>query len=42
MNSVQKFDEWMFKLRNKYYFDNERMNNAYNRIIEKTNEQINF
>ena len=37
MNNVQKFDEWMFKIQNKFYFDHERMSNAYNRIINNTN-----
>jgi hypothetical protein len=39
MSNVQKFDEWMFKLKNKYYFDHERMSNAYTRIIEKNNNE---
>ena len=32
-----KFDEWMFKMQNKYYFDSERMSNAYTKINEKNN-----
>lgn len=30
----EKFNEWMFKMKNKYYSDNEKMVNAYNRIVE--------
>ena len=37
MNEIQKFDEWMFKIKNKYYFDFEQMNNAYTKI---TNNNI--
>jgi hypothetical protein len=29
MEEIIKFDEWMFKMQNKYYFDHERMSNAY-------------
>jgi hypothetical protein len=29
---IEKFDEWMLKIRNIYYFDNEKMLNAYNKI----------
>jgi hypothetical protein len=28
----EKFNEWMLKLKNKYYSDNEQMLNAFNRI----------
>ena len=38
MTEVLKFDAWMFKIQNKYYFDHERMDAAYNRIACKTNE----
>lgn len=29
---IEKFDEWMLKIRNIYYLDNEKMLNAYNKI----------
>jgi hypothetical protein len=29
---IEKFDEWMLKIRNIYYFDNEKMLNAYDKI----------
>jgi hypothetical protein len=32
MEEVTKFDEWMFKIKNIYYFDNERMECAYEKI----------
>lgn len=38
MAEIQKFDEWMFKIRNKYYFDHERMAHAYDKILELANE----
>ena len=38
MTEVLKFNEWMFKIQNKYYFDHERMEAAYRRIIRTTNE----
>lgn len=38
MRDIQQFDLWMFKIQNKYYFDHERMSNAYTRILAYTNE----
>jgi hypothetical protein len=38
MTEILKFDAWMFKIQNKYYFDHERMDAAYNRIACTTNE----
>jgi hypothetical protein len=38
MTEILKFDTWMFKIQNKYYFDHERMDAAYNRIAYKINE----
>ena len=38
MTEIKKFDEWMFKIRNKYYFDHERMSHAYEKILYPTNE----
>lgn len=34
----EKFNEWMKKMCNIYYSDNEQMCNAYNRIIENENK----
>ena len=34
-----KFDEWMWKIKNKFYFDNERMDRAHNRLITYTTKQ---
>jgi hypothetical protein len=39
MEEIIKFDEWMFKMQNKYYFDHERMSNAYTKIIKKNNNE---
>ena len=41
MEEVIKFDSWMFKLRNKYYFDTEKMNKAYVIIEENCNSKQN-
>lgn len=34
MKNSEKFNEWMKKIKNIFYSDNERMCNAYERIIE--------
>lgn len=33
----EKFNKWMKKLKNIYYWNNEKMCNAYERIIEPSN-----
>ena len=38
MDEVLRFDEWMFKIKNKYYFDNDRMLLGYQKIIEHQKE----
>ena len=37
MEEIQKFDEWMWKIKNKFYFDNDRMNDAYTKILTTKN-----
>jgi hypothetical protein len=32
MESKEAFNEWMRKIKNIYYYDNEQMCNAYNKI----------
>ena len=39
MDEVMKFDEWMWKIKNKFYLDNERMTNAYNKILTYKTKQ---
>jgi len=34
MTKVEKFNQWMQKIGNIYFADNERMLNAYTRIYE--------
>jgi len=34
MTNREKFNEWMRKIHNVFYHDNEQMNAAYKRIIE--------
>jgi hypothetical protein len=36
MEDIKKFDDWMFKIKNKYYFDFEKMNVAYYKITNKS------
>ena len=34
---INSFDYWMRNIiKNKFYFDNEKMQNAYNRVLQKT------
>ena len=33
----ERFNEWMKKIKNIYYYDNEKMRKAYERIIEFNN-----
>lgn len=34
MKNKEKFNEWMKRIGNIYYHDNERMCNAYEKIVE--------
>ena len=42
MNELLKFDLWLRKVKNIYYCDNEKMLNAYDRILanEKSKKQL--
>ena len=35
MNEIEKFNEWMFKIHNEHYSDNQAMIAAYQKINEK-------
>lgn len=35
MDEVYKFDQWMWEIKSKYYFDNEAMNRVYSKIINE-------
>jgi hypothetical protein len=41
MEVTENFNEWMKNMKNQYYFDNEKMTNAYDRLI-KLNENKNI
>lgn len=34
MSNTEKFNEWMRKMKNVFYSDNEQMCNAFGKIIE--------
>ena len=35
MNEIEKFNEWMLKIQNEHYSDNQAMTAAYKKINEK-------
>ena len=35
MNEIEKFNEWMLKIQNEHYSDNQAMTAAYQKINEK-------
>jgi hypothetical protein len=41
MEVTENFNEWMKNMKNQYYFDNEKMTNAYDRLT-KLNENKNI